>query len=83
VVPRWLLATLVFALPVLLVTLGVVLGAAALLRGVGDAAAARGLTLLATAAGILLVIDALLLLTVLGLRALDERNGGPRGDQSS
>jgi hypothetical protein len=76
VIPRWLLTALVFALPALAVTVGVVLGAAALLRGVGDAAGARGLALVATAAGILLVIDALWLLTLLGLRALDERDAG-------
>jgi hypothetical protein len=73
-IPRPLLVTLVFALPILVVTFGVVLGAAALAQGLGDAAGARGLSWLAIAALLLLVIDSLLLLVVLGMRALNERD---------
>jgi hypothetical protein len=71
-IPRRLLTTLVFALPILVVAFGVVLGAAELAKALGDAAGARGLSWIAIAALILLVIDALLLLGALGLRALEE-----------
>ena len=71
-IPRWFLATLVFALPILVVAFGVVLGASALAGGLGDAAGSRGLFWFAMAALILLVIDVLLLLVVLGIRALDQ-----------
>jgi hypothetical protein len=72
VTPRWFLATLVFALPLLAVMFGVVLGASELARGLGDAAAARALFWWAMVALILTVIDALLLLMALGIRALNE-----------
>lgn len=72
-IPRWLLATLVFGLPILAIVLIVVLGAAAIVRQMGDAAGARGLTLVAVVVAVALVIDALLLLTVLGIKALDDR----------
>ena len=71
-IPRWFLTALVFALPILVVTFGVVLGAASLAGGLGDAAGSRGLFWFAMAALILLVIDALLLLAVLGIRAANE-----------
>ena len=77
--PRPLLTSLVFALPVLVVALGVLLGAAALAEALGDVAGARGLFWTAMAALILIVIDAVLLLGALGLRALDEPND-QRGD---
>ena len=72
-IPRSLLAILVFALPILVVTFGVVLGASALADGLGDVAGSRGLFWVAMATLVLIVIDALLMLVVLGLRALDER----------
>jgi hypothetical protein len=72
-IPRSFLVTLVFALPILVVTFGVVLGASALASGLGDAAGSRGLFWVAMVALVLLVIDAVLMLLVLGLRALDER----------
>jgi len=72
-IPRWFLATLVFALPILVVTFGVVLGSSALASGLGDAAGSRGLFWVAMVALVLLVIDVVLMLMVLGLRALDER----------
>lgn len=75
-IPRWLLTTLVFALPILVVAFGVVLGASSLAAGLGDASGARGLFWFAMAALILLVIDALLLITLLGIRALEERTDG-------
>jgi hypothetical protein len=73
-IPRSFLVTLVFGLPILVVTFGVALGASALARGLGDAAGARGLFWFAIVALVLLVIDALLLLIVLGMRALEERD---------
>lgn len=71
-IPRSFLTILVFALPILAVTFGVVLGASALAQGLGDAAGSRGLFWIAMAALVLLVIDALLLLVLLGIRALEE-----------
>lgn len=71
--PRWFLTTLVFALPILAVAFGVVLGASVLTGALGDAAGSYGLFWCAMAALIVLVIDALLLLVILGLRTVDER----------
>ena len=71
-IPRWLLTTLVFALPILMVTFGVVLGASSLAAGLGDAGGSRGLFWFAMAALILLIIDVLLLVAALGIRALAE-----------
>jgi hypothetical protein len=72
-IPRWLLTTLVFALPILAITFGVVLGASLLTSALGDAAGSYGLFWLAIGALILLVTDALFLLIILGIQALDER----------
>jgi hypothetical protein len=72
-ISRRLLTLLVFALPILVITFGVVLGASSLTGALGDTAGSYGLFWCAMAALILLVIDALLLLVMLGLRALDER----------
>jgi hypothetical protein len=74
--PRWLLTFLVLALPILVVTFAVVLGASAMAGGMGDAAGARGLFWVATAALIVLVIDVLLLLGLLGIRTLDQWRDG-------
>ena len=71
-IPRWFLAGLVLALPVLIVTFAVVMGASALAGGLGDAAGSRGLFWFAIAALILLIINILLLLAVLGIRAVNE-----------
>jgi hypothetical protein len=79
-IPRWLLTTLVLALPVLVVMFGVVLGASSLAAALGDAAGARFLSWWAITALVLLVIDSVLLLAVLGIHALDrlphDRGGG-------
>jgi hypothetical protein len=76
-IPRGFLITLVFALPILVVALAVILGASALTAALGDAAGSRGLLWVAVAAAMLLVMDVLMLLVVLGLRALAEpRDGG-------
>jgi hypothetical protein len=60
------------ALPVLVVAFGVLLGASQLAAAIGDEAGAGQLRWWAIAALILLVIDALLLLAMLGLRALEQ-----------
>jgi hypothetical protein len=79
VIPRPLLFGLVFALPILVVSFAVILGAASLAQALGDAAGGRALFWVAIGALILLVIDALLLLGALGLRALavDETDDEP------
>ena len=69
-IPRPLLVVLVFALPILCVTFAVVLGAGALAQGMGDAVGGRVLFWVAMGALMLLVIDALLLLGVLGIKAI-------------
>ena len=71
-ISRRFLTTLVFALPILALTFGVVLGPSSLTKALGDAAGSYGLLWCAVAALILLIIDALALLIVLGLRALDQ-----------
>ena len=71
-IPRRLLAVLVLALPVLVVTFAVLAGASLLAGGLGDSAGAAALKWVAIGALIVLVIDALLLLAVLGIRAAQE-----------
>jgi hypothetical protein len=71
-IPRPFLITLVFALPILVVALAVILGSAALASALGDAAGSRGLLWVAAVASMILVMDSLMLLVVLGLRALEE-----------
>ena len=73
-IPRWMLTTLVFGLPILVVTFGVVVGASALAQGLGDAAGARGLFWVAMVALVVLVVDVLLLVGALGIRALEDWN---------
>lgn len=69
-VPRPILVVLVFALPILVVTFAVLLGAAQLAQAMDDAGGSRALFWIAMAALLLLVIDAVLLLGMLGIRAL-------------
>jgi hypothetical protein len=70
VIPRPLLVVFVYALPILVVTFGVILGASALAAAMGDAPGGRTLGWIAVGALILLAIDALLLLGALGMQAL-------------
>ena len=72
--PWWCLTTLVFALPVLAISFGVLLGASGLMATLGDGSGAYAMRWVAIADLLLLVIDALCLLTVLGLTALVERD---------
>jgi hypothetical protein len=69
--PRWCLTTLVFALPLLAISLGVVLAAAELMRALGDEAGAYGLRWVALVVGLFAVVDAVCLVVVLGLSALE------------
>jgi len=78
---RPLLTALVLALPVLVLTFAVLLGASSLTGAMGDAAGSYGLFWCAMAALMLLIIDALLLLMVLGLRAIDQREDANRQDE--
>jgi hypothetical protein len=68
--PRWCLTTLVFALPILAISFGALLGTAELMRALGDVGGAHAMRWVAILALLLLVIDGLCLLTVLGLTAL-------------
>jgi hypothetical protein len=72
VIPRPVVVILVFALPVLVVAFAVVLGASALAQATQDLAG--GLVLRWVAMGLLMlaITDLILLVGVLGVRALDE-----------
>lgn len=78
-IPRRLLATLVFGLPVLVVSFAVIACAALLAQGLGDAAGARGLYWVAVGALLALLIDIVLLVGVLGLLALAEPHDRDEG----
>ena len=73
-IPRRYLAALVLALPVLVVTFAVLGGASFLAAGLGDAPGATALKWVALGSLIVLVIDAILLLVVLGIRAVQEED---------
>jgi hypothetical protein len=72
VVPRPVLVILVFALPVLAVAFGVVLGGAALAQATQDLPGALVLRWIAMGLLMLAITDLVLLVGVLGIRALDE-----------
>lgn len=72
-VPRRLLFLLVVALPVLVVAFAVLMGAEALARATGDAVGASVLFYVAMSALMLLVVDLVLMVAVLGVAALAER----------
>ncbi|MCH5372482.1 MAG: hypothetical protein JJ992_00775 [Planctomycetes bacterium] len=80
VVPKKALQILVFVLPLCLVGFAVLAGGASLVRAMNDEAGARVLAWIAAAVLMLGIADLLLLVTVLGLRALndeaDESSGG-------
>lgn len=58
-----------FGLPLLVVTFAVLMGGAALSRGLGDDSAARIMAGIACAAAVAIVVDVILLVGLLGLRA--------------
>ena len=80
-IPRPILAILVFALPLLVVAFGVVLGGAALAQATLDTAGGQVLRWIAMGLLMLAVLDLVLLVGVLGINALaDPRDGSDRSD---
>ena len=71
-IPRPVLTILVFALPLLVCTFAVVLGVSALTQAMQDEGGARALRWVSVGVLVLAVIDMLLLLCVLGLKALND-----------
>ncbi len=69
-VPKRFLSILVFGLPVLVVLFAVSVGGHALATEVSDSAGARGLWWVAIGVLVLLLSDLILLVGVLGIRAL-------------
>jgi predicted exporter len=81
VIPRPVLKTLVFALPLLVCTFAVMLGVSALTQAMQDEVGARTLRWISVGVLVLAVIDVLLLLGVLGLQALnDDDHQGSRDE---
>ena len=71
-VPRQVLAFLVFALPVLVVAFGVLMGGFALAQAAKDLAGAQVLWWVAMGGLMLLAVDVLLLVGALGVNALSQ-----------
>lgn len=69
-VPRFVFATLLSGMAVLIVSFGVLMGGYAIAVWADDAAGARGLLWLAIASGLLLIVDCLLLLAALAIEQL-------------
>ena len=78
-VPRQVLATLVYALPLLGVTLIVLTGGYALASGTGDKGAAGVMWWIAMSCLILLISDLVLLVAALGINALGREDRERRG----
>jgi hypothetical protein len=70
VIPKKILRGLVYALPLLIVSLAVLSGGALLTRAMQDLAASQVFAWIAAAVAMLVVVDLILLVGVLGLRAL-------------
>lgn len=82
-IPRSILAILVFALPLLVVAFAVVLGGAALAQATLDLAGAQVLRWIAMSVLMLAVLDLILLVGVLGFNALaDPKELSDRSDGS-
>lgn len=79
-IPRRFLTILVFALPVLVVAFGVLTGGAVLAQAVEDAPAANVLRWIAISILMLTVADVVLLVGVLGIKALGDEDN--RSDSS-
>ena len=69
-IPRPLLTILVYALPVLIVAFGVLMGGYGLAKAVGDPVGGTVLWWIAMGCLVLIVIDVLLLVAALGVSAL-------------
>ena len=80
VIPRRILTILVFALPVLVVAFGVLMGGSALAQAVQDTPVAKVLRWIALSILMLTVVDVVLLVGVLGIRALGDEDD--RSDSS-
>lgn len=80
VIPRRILTVLVFALPVLVVAFGVLMGGSVLAQAVQDAPVAKVLRWIAISILMLTVVDVVLLVGVLGIRALGDEDN--RSDSS-
>jgi hypothetical protein len=79
VVPKRMLQALVFALPLSVVGFAVLMGGSAMLRAMNDQLGGAVLAWIAAAFLLAGVADGLMLLIVLGLRALDEHDDSTRG----
>lgn len=72
-IPRPILATLVFALPLLIVAFAVLMAGGTLAQAMGDTGGALVLRWIALGLLMLTAVDLVLLVGVLGIRALDDR----------
>jgi hypothetical protein len=77
VIPRTVLTILVFALPLLVVAFGVLMAGAALAQATQDELAAGILRWIAMGVLMLAAVDMILLVGVLGLKALRDQNERP------
>jgi hypothetical protein len=80
VIPRRILTILVFALPVLVVAFGVLMGGSILAQAVEDAPVAKVLRSIAIGIMMLTITDVVLLVGVLGIKALGDEDN--RSDSS-
>jgi hypothetical protein len=80
VLPRSVFAILVFALPVLVVAFGILMGGSALARATEDLPAANVLQWVALSLLMLTLVDLVLLVGALGLKALAEENDRDQGN---
>ena len=76
-IPRRLLVPLVLAIPVLVVTLATLACASWVAEGMQDLVAARALRWVAAGAGLTLLVDGILLLTALGIKAVQDDSQPP------
>ena len=79
-IPRQILTVLVFALPVLVVAFGVLMGGFLLAQAMQDPVGAGGLRWIAIGVLLLMVTDIVLLVGALGINALGDRDD--RSDSS-
>lgn len=80
VIPRQILTVLVFALPVLVVAFGVLMGGFLLAQAMEDSPGAEVLRWIAIGVLLVMVTDIVLLVGVLGIKALGDRDD--RSDSS-
>ena len=76
-IPRRILTVLVFSLPVLVVAFGVLMGGFVLAQATEDAAGAKVLRWVAVSALMLTIADVVLLVGVLGIKALGDHDDRP------